>query len=465
MLAESRTIQQAGPLGNAKASDPQWAWAPYNPDPERPWDLPLAGHLYRRAAFGASWKQLQQALADGPQRTVDKLLQPEADAAVLDQQYDAYEASAAGSIPSLRAWWLRRMLLTPHPLAEKMTLFWHDHFATSNVRVGNPRLMMQHVQLLRKHALGQYGPLLAAVSQDPAMLVGVGADASRKAVPNENFVRQLMDRFTLGPGHYGEEDVQEAARAFTGWFVLRDRLRFVDHEHDTGVKRILGQEGQFGREDVVRIVLKPAMVAQLLARKLYRWFVSETDEPTDELLAPLVDAFGEDYDVGRVVEKILRSNLFFSDAAYRRRIKSPVEFALGIIQGMEGVVGTAKLGSDLADLGQDLYQPPTVEGWEGGRYWLNAATVVGRSNLALALVRGSGPYEDKLNPAKLAEKYGKASPEAAARLLIDLFLQGDVPSDVVDRVLSSGPAADADRSRWLREVTHLIVTLPEYQLA
>jgi uncharacterized protein (DUF1800 family) len=465
MPADIQSNERNGPPPENKAPDPEWAWAPYQPDPERPWDLRWAGHLYRRAAFGANWDRLQQALADGPQRTVQRLLQPAGDVAAFNQEYDAYEQAGGGSIDALRAWWLLRMIHSPHPLLEKMTLFWHDHFATSNVRVGSPRLMMQHVQLLRNHGLGRYGPLLAAVSRDPAMLVGVGAGANRKAVPNENFARQLMDRLTLGPGHYGAEDVQEAARALTGWFVLRDRLRFFAHEHDTGIKRILGQEGNFGRDDVVQIVLKPAAVAQLLTRKLYRWFVSETDEPTDDLLAPLAESFAKDYEVAAVVERILRSNLFFSQTAYRRRVKSPAEFALGIIQGLEGVVATTRLGSDLASLGQNLYQPPTVNGWEGGRYWLNAATVVGRSNLALALVRGSKPYGDKLNPWELAQKHGQTAPGSAVKFLVDLFLQGDVPKDVWDPILQSTPAADADRPRWLRQTTHLIVTLPEFQLA
>jgi hypothetical protein len=464
MAAENPTLESAEPPADRTKVDPEWAWARYEPSDERSWDLCLAGHLYRRAAFGASWKQLQQALAEGPQRTVDKLLRPPADLLAFNQQYDDYESSGGGSIESLGAWWLRRMIYTPHPLLEKMTLFWHNHFATSHVSVGNPRLMMQHVQLLRSHALGRYEPLLAAISRDPAMLVGLGAESSRKALPNENFARQLMHRFTVGPGQYGDEDVQEAARAFTGWFVLRDRLRFIAHEHDAGVKRILGQEGNFGGEDVVRIVLKPPAVGQLLVRRLYRQFVSETDELDEELLSPLAASIADDFDVMRVVETILRSNLFYSPTAYRRRIKSPVEYALGIVTGLEGVVPTARLANDLAALGQTLYQPPTNKGWEGGRCWLNSATLVGRSNLALALVGGSKPYGDKLDPHAVARKYGKTSPEAAAGLFIDLFLQGDLPTDAAAQITSQS-RADADDPMWLRRAIHLIVTLPEFQLA
>ena len=450
-----------------KAADPERAWAPYQPDARRPWGLALAGHLYRRAASGANWGQLRQALSDGPQRAVDKLLRPEGDVAAFHRTYDEYEASAAGSqsADTLRAWWLRRMIHTPHPLLEKMTLFWHDHFATSNSTVRSALLMHQHVELLRNNALGDYRRLLAAVSRDPAMLVATDSDTNRKARPNENFVRQLMQRFSLGPGNFSEQDVQEAARAFTGCFVLRNELRYIAREHDPGLKRILGHEGNFTGEDVVRIVLGEPATPRLVVRRLYRWLISETEEPGDELIAPLAESFAKDYDVSKLVETILRSNLFFSPAAYRQRVKSPVEFALGIIIGLEGLVSTSRLGSDLAALGQDLYRPPTVKGWPGGRHWINTATLVARSNLALTLLSGSEPYGDRLNPLGVAQKHGHATPESAGRFLLDLFLQGDVEDRVAETLLKTAEGGDADPSERLRRLAHGVVTLPEFHLA
>jgi len=458
--------EQPGPAPAGNPADPDWAWAPYQPDAQRPWDLARAGHLYRRAAFGADWGQLQQALAEGPQRAVERLLRPEADVAAFNRTYDGYEASAAGpgSADGLRAWWLRRMIQTPHPLLEKMTLFWHNHFATSNVAVKNARLMHGHVQLLREHALGRFEPLLEAVSRDPAMLVWVGANANRKALPNDNYARQLLGRFSLGLGNYSEQDVQEAARAFTGWFVLRSQLRYFPREHDPGMKRILGQEGNFQGDDVVRIVLQQPATPRLLVRKLYRWLISETGQPSDALIAPLAESFAKDYDAAKLVETMLRSNLFFSPEAYRQRVKCPVEFALGIVKGLEGLIPTAPLASDLADLGQNLYHPPTVKGWEGGRYWINAATLVGRSNLALALVSGSEPYGDNLDPLAVAAKHGHSTPESAGRFLLDLFLQGDVDDNVAE-VLLKTTAADGNPSQRLRRLAHSIVTLSEFQLA
>jgi len=204
-----------------KLTDPDWAWAVYQPNTQQPWNLIKAGHLFRRAAFGANWNQLQQALSDGPQRTINKLLKPQADITAFNNTYDGYDNSAAGSIKSLRAWWLRRMIQTPYPLLEKMTLFWHSHFATNSDKVKNPRLMLQHIQLLRSHALNSFRDMLQVISYDPAVLIWLGADANHKALPNENFARTLMENFTLEPGKYTEKDVTEAARAFTGWFVLR----------------------------------------------------------------------------------------------------------------------------------------------------------------------------------------------------------------------------------------------------
>ena len=187
------------------------------------------------------------------------------------------------------------------------------------------------------------------------------------------------------------------------------------------------------------------------------------------LIAPLVESFAKDYDILKLVETMLRSNLFFSLAAYRRRIKCPVEFALGIVKTLEGVVSTTQLGQDLAGLGQNLYHPPTVKGWIGGRHWINSATLVGRHNLALALLRGSGPYADKLNPWAVAQRHGCSTLKSATRFLLDLFLQGDLDPDVYETVLKTAQApagiGSDDPEGMLRRFAHLVVTLPEFHLA
>jgi uncharacterized protein (DUF1800 family) len=431
-------------------------WAAHKPDDQRPWDLRAAGHLFRRAAFGASWEQLQQALRDGPQRTIDRLLRPEEDAAAFNRTQDQYEA-AANSADGLRAWWLRRMIQSPHPLLEKMTLFWHGYFAVSEARVGNAAFMRRHVQLLRTHALSRFDALLPAVARDPATLLWLDGNANRKIRPNEEYARTVLEAYALGPGVCTPKDIAEAARAFTGWLVLQNEFRFVEHQHDAGEKRVLGQTGTFGGDDVLRIVLRQPATAKRIVRKLHGWLISESETPPDEFFAPLDQAFTKDYDVGKLVETMLRSTLFFSPIAYRQRVKSPVEFAVGLVRAFGELVPTTHLGQDLAALGQNLYHPPSIQGWQGGQTWINKATLLGRANLAAAMLAGGEPYGNKLDPAALAKKHGRAAPADAGRLLLDLFLQGDVPPAVAEAAVK--PAAS------LRETAHYIVTLPEFQLA
>ena len=471
-LEKPYTSDRSERIGSATAAelaDPGWAWAAYEPDARRPWNLALAGHLYRRAAFGAGWEQLQQALSDGPQRTVDKLLRPQADVEAFNRRCDESESIVAGSLDGLRAWWLRRMMETPHPLLEKMTLFWHSHFATNGDAVDNARWMQEHNQLLRSHALGSFNSLLQAISRDLAVLQWLGADTNHKAAPNDSFVRPLMETFTLGPGHFAEDDVRDAARAFTGWFVLRGQLRYLPQEHDETVKHILGREGNFTADDVVRIVLEQPATAHMVVRKLYRWLISETEEPSEMLIAPLAGSFARDYDVSRLVETMLRSNLFLSQQSYRQRVKCPVEFALGVVNALEGMVSATQLAQDVAGLGQDLCRPPTVKGWTGGRYWINTATLVGRHNLASAILQTGKPYDGKLDPWTVAQKHGCGAPESAARFLLELLLQSDLDPDVGDALVQDvrTPKTDSDDGpgATLRRLVYTVVTLPEYQLA
>ncbi len=450
-------------------ADPDWAWAPYEPDAQRPWTLALAAHLYRRAAFGAGWEQLQQALADGPQRTVDTLLRPSTDVEVFNRRCDESEDAAPGSVDALRAWWLRRMMETPHPLLEKTTLFWHSYFAVNAGPVNNPGLMKEYVRLLRSRALGSFGSLLPAIARDPAMLVWLGADVNRKAAPNDSFVRPLLETFTLGPGHFTEEDVREAARAFTGRFVLRGQLRYLSQEHDETVKRILGCEGSFTAEDVTRILLEEPATARTVVRRLYRWLISETEEPNDARIAPLAESFAKDFNVEKLVETMLRSNLFFSPQAYRQRVKGPLEFGLGLVKALEGMVSATQLAQDAANLGQDLCRPPTVKGWTGGRYWINTAALVGRHNLAASLLHSGQPYDGKLDSWAVAQRHGYTTPEAAARFVLDLLVQTDLEPGVREALLRNvqTPATNGDggAGATLRRLAYTVATLPEYQLA
>ena len=238
----------------------------------------------------------------------------------------------------LRAWWLYRMLYSPHPLQEKLTLFWHNHFATSNAKVQNAGFMLGQYELMRQHALGNFAALLREMSKDPAMLVWLDGRDSKKGNPNENYGRELMELFSLGIGNYTEKDIREAARAFTGWEIQGTEAVFNAAQHDDGDKTVLGQTGNWKGDDIVRICLEQKsapgfIVAQAVPLPHQR----RRSPPTPELLEPLAEQFRKsDYDFGALVKTVLSSNLFFSETAYRKRIKSPVDFALGIVRGLEG---------------------------------------------------------------------------------------------------------------------------------
>jgi uncharacterized protein (DUF1800 family) len=463
----------------ARAIDPKWAWEPYRPSDEAPWDLRRVGHLYRRTTFGATHAQLQDALKKGPPEVIDSLLR----GGDGQEKFDRQTADLARSIvrvnngQQLRAWWLYRMLYTPHPLREKLTLFWHNHFATSNAKVQNAGYMLRHHELLQKHALGSFAELLRAMSLDPAMMVWLDARDSKKGNPNENYARELMELFSLGIGHYTEKDVREAARTFTGWSLKGNEVRFDPREHDDGEKTVLKQKGKWKPDDVVRICLEQESAPYFITRKLFRFLVSETVEPTRELLRPLAESFRKSgYDFAALVATVLRSNLFFSPLVYRTRVKAPVDFALGIVRGLEGRIGTTALATALEELGQNVFYPPSVKGWDGGPAWLNGQTLLFRQNLALGLTSTEDArFGNRCNPAALARKHGKKGDEEVVAFFLDLFLQGDVPAETRDRLARY--THDSRRRKvpvyWteqdaadgrVRTLCHLVLTQPEYQL-
>src|SRR5262245_64566482 len=247
----------AAPFTALDKIDPAMAWQPWRPSPADPWGRKWAAHLYRRAAFGASRAELLQAERLGHQGTLDLLLRGRPDADDLQEALtDAGRVAAGQGIEPLRAWWEYSMLHSPHPLREKLTLFWHDHFATSDEKVQNPAVMLRQNDLLRRHALGKFGPFLQAISKDPAMLVWLDGNRNVKGRPNENYARELMELFSLGVGNYTEKDVREAARAFTGWHTERGAFTFNAAAHDGGMKTVLSKTGAWDGGDVVRIVLE-----------------------------------------------------------------------------------------------------------------------------------------------------------------------------------------------------------------
>ncbi|HWG44897.1 MAG TPA: DUF1800 domain-containing protein [Gemmataceae bacterium] len=502
-----------------KELDAAREWQAWQPDERRHWDRKWAGHLYRRAGFGATLDELRAAERRGPQATIDLLLkgEPECDelmpALVTAGQYTA----DANQPAALRGWWLYCMLHSGHPLREKLTLFWHNHFATSIAKVHSTKEMFNQNKLLREHALGKFGPFLLAMSKDAAMIHWLDSNSNIKGKANENYAREVMELFSLGVGHYQEKDIREAARAFTGWHTDSDGFGFAFNArlHDDGVKTVLGQTGNWNGDDVVRIILKQPATAQFLVRKLYRFYVSETHEVPDSFLEPLAESFRKsDYDIAALLRTMLSSRHFFSDYAFRQRIKNPVEYVLGAVRSVyreydpkdkdHQPLTQQDLVRRIDEMGQLLFAPPNVKGWRGAKAWLNTSTVLSRDNFAQALAMGTlwgggngndvvlskfavrppdavptapskpadKPEESArpkaFDPARVIHEEKVTSGKDIVRVLLDVYLPGGVrPASEAKLIafVEAGHPKGAALDRRVRETVHAILTMPEYQLA
>lgn len=288
---------------------------------------------------------------------------------------------------SLNAAWINRMKESKAQLRERMTFFWHDHFAC---RLNNVLLAQAQNNVLRKHAMGKFGDLLTAISKDPGMLQFLNNQQNRKGHPNENFAREVLELFTLGRGNYSETDIQEAARAFTGWGFNREgEFVFRKRVHDTGQKTFLGKRGNFDGDDILRIILEQPQTATFLTEKLYRHFVNQ--EPDEEVIRDWSRAFFEsEYDISALMEQLFLSDHFYESQNMGSQIKSPVLFLTGLMRllDMEFESEDGPLVIQRA-LGQVLFVPPNVAGWPAGRDWIDSGTIMARMRLPQALITAS----------------------------------------------------------------------------
>ena len=311
------------------------------------------------------------------------------------------------------------------------------------------------------------------------MLSFLDAGVNVKGASNENFAREIMELFTMGVGNYTEKDIREAARAFTGWEIRNGQFFANQAEFDAGEKTVLGKTGSWTGQDVVRICLEQKAAARFVVGKLYRFLISESEAPAPELIDPLADLFRTAYDFGKLLETMLRSNLFFGEHAYRARIKAPVDYVLGMARGLEARMGTQNntlnLTTVLENLGQNVFHPPSVKGWDGGQTWLNGQTLLFRQNLALDMARRPAGYRQPATALVLARAHGKETDDDRAAFFLELFLQGDVDPETRKRVLDYARVAGSQKSPsyWTAEdvaenrvisLCHLVMTLPEYQL-
>ena len=467
------------------------------------WNTRLAAHLLRRAGFGGSpadvarlaqgsmpdavtslvafpsTERLADAPADLPsdRELALRVMQAKVNATPGAPDPNVVEMrkqlrmELRRAIMSLQLWWLDRMIATPAPLQEKMTLFWHGHFTTAAIQKGvSPRATLAQNALFRSYALGNVRELTQRVAVDPAMLRYLDNIHNEAAHPNENFARELMELYTLGIGNYAEADVREAARAWTGLRIRRATgdVYLNPRLHDAESKTFLGRTGDFTGTDIVNIILEQPAAARFFATKLLTFFVYADPEPqlVDDVARLLRD---HDFELAPVMTALLSSNVFYSPRAYRALVKSPVEFVVGSYQ-LFNVPAAQPLALDaLRRMTQVLFYPPNVKGWPGGSAWLNTSTVLARENFANALLTAN-----VVDGSNWLLAPGRGSPELAAAAIVAAVAQDDVSAASRARLeayLSGagsavlGALSAENFEQRMRGGAYLTMAMPAYQLA
>jgi uncharacterized protein (DUF1800 family) len=451
-------------FADLSAIDPQRAWSPYQPDSPDAWTHSHVAHLFRRAGFGANWKQLEESTKQKPQGVVDSLFADTAESEAFRKESEDLGRSvlATGDSNNLGPWWFHRILNSPNQLREKMTLFWHGHFATSAAKVNDIQSMFAQNQMLRQHALGDFNQMVQQISRDPAMLIYLDSSTNRKAHANENYARELMELFCLGEGNYTEKDVQELARCFTGWEIRRNQFRFNRFQHDTGEKTILGKTQVFTGEEAVAQVLAQASAPRFIVQKLIRYLVFDEPAATPELVEPLAQQFrDEGLNLAGLLKRILGSNLFFSPQSIARKVRSPVELVAGLLRSLEGSTNLTELAPATAQLGQSLFYPPNVKGWDGGRAWINSATLLGRANVVRQLLTAKTTRFGGAKLQDLATRYSVTSPPDFVNWLRLLLLSTDLPSPAIQSLTA---IAEQGSERRYEDTLYALAALPEFQL-
>jgi uncharacterized protein (DUF1800 family) len=381
------------------------------PAAARPLGFDDARHLLNRTSFAANTQEIQEfsqltraAAADrllgwagraptvpAPEWTRLRYEPPPRPALLSDEARKDYQRQLIGQARDLKAWWMAEMLTTPSPLTEKMVLFWHNHFVSSLRKVRMPLLMYRQHVALRQHALGSFRDMLHAMARDPAMLIYLDGAASRKGQPNENFAREVMELFTLGEGRYTEDDVKEAARAFTGWSVDRETGEFMSRPavHDAGIKIVLGVTGRHDGAAVLDILLARPETAEFIVSKLWREFIAA--EPDLREVRSIAQKFRTSgYDIRTALRELLTSDAFYAPQNTASLVKSPVDLVVGTLRQFRMTVADPlPFALTVGRLGQDLFAPPNVRGWPGGDAWINATTLLARKQFLEMAFRGS----------------------------------------------------------------------------
>ena len=487
--------------------------------PSAQWNTATAAHLMNRAGFGGSPQDIENLRLMGLNRAISWFVDyekipdptPAPDCASPDPRLIAQRQAIMRAadpdtrrelqrqeniadntdIADLRYWWIRRMALGSRPFQEKMTLFWHGHFATSYEKVRMPFYLWQQNETFRQNATGRFNDLLIAVSEDPAMLRYLDGANSYKNKPNENFAREVMELFTLGEGHYTEQDIQQAAKAYTGWGLDADQLHYQYHRnnHNEEIKTIFGQTGNFDGEDVLNMICDRPDCAQYITAKIWRFFVQ--DQPPQAVVQALAADFQKHgMDIKYLMRRIFLSKEFYAKDVIRSQIKSPLQWLLAAVHQLQAPVPTQPMTLVILSLlGQELFQPPNVKGWDGGIAWITTNSLLDRYNFAATLVEGDrvpipglkGKMQGVLNsmsddnhegllqiaPADVRSLFTTldlSTPDNFLNALQARFLNADLQSNRLDSmrdfIKTRSPIEDSD----IRKSIRLLMSTPEYQL-
>lgn len=446
------------------------------------WSPQMAAHLLRRAAFGGNPDQVRKFHEMGLDAAVDWLVDfqdipfqpppPPVDPLVLEppdraelralspeerQRYQQQQRRAhRQTFEEVRLWWIERMIESPRPLEERMTLFWHGHFTSGMREVRNGLFMKEQNELLRRRALGNFRDLVLDVSRDRAMLTYLDGNRNRKAQPNENYARELLELFTLGLGNYSEADIKAAARAFTGWTYDREGFVFLRREHDFGRKQFLGKSGPFDGADIVDIILEQQACSRFLATKLLQQFCRP--DPPKALIEALAREIRDNkYEMRPVMRMLLKSQAFYHPESRGSLVKSPVELVVGTARMLGVSVGDLQSASRaMIAMGQELMQPPNVKGWDGGEKWINTATLFTRYNVVGGLIYGDPRAARRdaaaMRPMTEAPENDEVASVGGTSVVVDdpsMQMMGQSPSPASR--LRGRPIPPLDVMRFVRE--------------
>jgi len=400
------------------------------------------------------------------------------------------------NILDLRRWWLERMMNGPAPLLEKMTLFWHGHFATSVQKVKDAYWLWLQNDTLRRSALGNFATLVKKMSRDPAMMIYLDLEQSRREHPNENWARELMELFTVGIGNYSEDDIRASARAFTGYRVdmTTQQFRFAPLQQDLGSKNFMGRSGGLNGDDIINILVSKPACAQFIGRKLWRFFVE--DEPSEAIVDAIASSIrAHNYEMRPVMQEVFSSAEFYSNRAMGSQIKSPVQYIIQTSKLLGAPLPSPIVVQNaMRQMGQILFAPPNVKGWDGGKAWISTSTLLFRYNFANYLINGdamlppgavaarakaAGPGF-RMQPGDLAEQIKRAPVDVAKivpdnlrekpKNLVDFlsvrFFQTQSPEKEASSFVQYLEARKPDTSdETMRGLVHLMMSTPQFQLA